>query len=61
MYTLEIREHLDRTFRKLAKKDSEQMEVIAKKTKEIAEDPTHTNRSISPLRERGGCTLVALF
>lgn len=39
MYGLEIREHLDRKFRKLAKKDSEQMEAITKKIKEIAEDP----------------------
>ena len=46
MYELEIREHLDRVFRKLAKKDSQQMEAIARKIKEIAEDP----RAFKPLR-----------
>jgi len=39
MYELEIREHLDRAFRKLAKKDAQQMEAVTKKIKEIAGDP----------------------
>jgi YafQ family addiction module toxin component len=39
MYELEIREHLDRAFRKLAKKDAQQMEALTKKIKEIAENP----------------------
>ncbi len=39
MYELEIGEQLDRAFRKLAKKYSQQMEAIAKKIKEIAEEP----------------------
>jgi mRNA-degrading endonuclease RelE of RelBE toxin-antitoxin system len=39
MYDVEIREHLDRTFRKLAKNDSRQMEAIARKIEEIANDP----------------------
>jgi YafQ family addiction module toxin component len=46
MYELEIREHLDNAFRKLAKKDSKQMEALARKIKEIAEDP----HSYKPLR-----------
>ena len=39
MYSLEIREHVDRTFRKLAKKDSRQMRIIDRKGGEILEDP----------------------
>lgn len=39
MYSLEIREHVDRTFRKLAKKDTRQMEVLTKKINEILQDP----------------------
>ena len=39
MYEIEIRNHLDRAFRKLAKKDSRQMEAVAKKVQEVAEDP----------------------
>jgi len=45
MYDIEIRDHLDRTFRKLAKKDAKQMEAIAKKIEEIAGDP----RAYKPL------------
>ena len=39
MYSLEIREHVDRTFRKLAKKDSRQMRIIDRKVEEILGDP----------------------
>ena len=39
MYSLEVREHVDRIFRKLAKKDSRQMEAVNKKIEEILEDP----------------------
>ena len=39
MYEVEVREGLDRTFRKLAKKDSKRMEAVAKKIEEIAADP----------------------
>ncbi len=46
MYDVEIREHLDRAFKKLAKKDPKQMGAIAKKIEEIAEDP----HAFKPLR-----------
>jgi len=46
MYDVEIREHLDRAFKKLAKKDSRQMKAIAKKIEEIAADP----HAYKPLR-----------
>ena len=39
MYALEAREHVDRIFRKLAKRNRNQMEIIAKKIEEILEDP----------------------
>ena len=39
MYSLEVREHVDKIFRKLAKKDSRQMEAVNKKIEEILEDP----------------------
>ncbi|MBI4258685.1 MAG: type II toxin-antitoxin system RelE/ParE family toxin [Thaumarchaeota archaeon] len=41
MYELEIRKHVDRTFRKLANKNPSQMEAIDDKIQEIVEDP-HT-------------------
>lgn len=46
MYEIEIRERLDRTFKKLAKKDAKQMEAVAKKIGEIAQDP----HAYKPLR-----------
>jgi YafQ family addiction module toxin component len=46
MYDIEVRERLDRSFRKLAKKDARQMEAIAKKIEEIAENP----HAYKPLR-----------
>ncbi len=46
MYDIEIREHLDTAFKKLGKKDSKQMEAVAKKIQEIAADP----HAYKPLR-----------
>jgi len=39
MYLLETREHVDRIFKKLAKKNPRQMEIIAIKIQEILQDP----------------------
>ena len=39
MYELEIRDHVDKAFMKLAKRDSKQMEAITKKIREISEEP----------------------
>ena len=39
MYVLEVREHVDKIFKKLAKKNPNQMEIIGKKIREILEDP----------------------
>lgn len=39
MYSLETREHVDRIFRKLVKRDPRQMEILGKKIQEILEDP----------------------
>ena len=39
MYSLETREHVDRIFRKLTKKNPRQMEILGRKIQEILEDP----------------------
>jgi YafQ family addiction module toxin component len=39
MYVLEVRDHVDRIFRKMSKKNPKQMEVISKKVQEILTDP----------------------
>ena len=46
MYDIEIREHLDKVFKKLAKKDSRQMEAVVKKIQEMAGNP----HAYKPLR-----------
>ena len=40
-YLLDISDHADRIFRKLAKKDKTQLEAINKKIKMILENPEH--------------------
>jgi len=57
MYALEAREHVDRMFKKLAKRNRNQMEVIAKKIKEILEDP----HRFKPMRFPLGGTRRAHF
>jgi YafQ family addiction module toxin component len=39
MYALETREHVDKIFKKLAKRNPSEMESIVKKLQEILEDP----------------------
>jgi mRNA-degrading endonuclease RelE of RelBE toxin-antitoxin system len=39
MYALETREHVDSSFRKIARRNPDQMEIIGKKVQEILEDP----------------------
>jgi len=39
MYTLEVRGHVDRIFKKLAKRNPDQMTAIAEKIREILEAP----------------------
>jgi len=39
MYVLEVRGHVDRIFKKLAKRNPGQMRAIGEKIKEILEDP----------------------
>ena len=39
MYILETREHVDRVFRKLSRRNADEMESIGRKIQEILEDP----------------------
>ena len=46
MYELEVRQHVDRIFKKLSKRDRKQMEAISRKIDEILQDP----RAFKPMR-----------
>jgi len=49
MYALEIRKHVDETFKKLSKKDPKQMAAITRKVKEILENPYRSKQLRFPL------------
>ncbi len=44
MYSLEIKEEVDRIFKKLSKKNLKQMSMIDRKIKEIRENPRHISK-----------------
>ena len=50
MYNLEIRETVDKIFRKLFKKDKVSFDYITKKVQEIREDPYHFKSLKKPLQ-----------
>ena len=50
MYSLEVRESVDRIFFKLAKKNPKQMRIIDKKIKQILENPHHFKPMRAPMQ-----------
>ena len=41
MYSISIKEELDRKFQKLSKKNKKQLDIIFKKIEEICKNPNH--------------------
>jgi len=50
MYSLEVRESVDRIFFKLAKKNPKQMRIIDKKIKQVLENPLHFKPLRAPMQ-----------
>ena len=50
MYELHITKALDKLFRKLAKKDSKQLDIILKKAGEVAHNPNRYKNLRNPLQ-----------
>lgn len=50
MYSVEVREIVDKVFRKLSKKDKASFDYILKKIKEILENPYHFKPLRAPLQ-----------
>ncbi|MDD5615942.1 MAG: type II toxin-antitoxin system mRNA interferase toxin, RelE/StbE family [Candidatus Methanoperedens sp.] len=50
MYSLEVRESVDRIFSKLAKKNPKQMQIIDKKIKQVLENPHHFKPLRAPMQ-----------
>ena len=50
MYSLEVRESVDRIFFKLAKKNPKQMRIIDKKIKQVLENPYHFKPLRAPMQ-----------
>ncbi len=61
MYGLEVRTHLDRIFRKLAKRDPVQHEAIWKKVKQIREDPNHAPPLRAPMQFKRHVHIMGSF
>ncbi|MBW2995557.1 type II toxin-antitoxin system RelE/ParE family toxin [Candidatus Woesearchaeota archaeon] len=51
MYSIINSPHIDKIFLKLSKKNPKQMEIIAKKVEEIAENPNRYKNLRAPLNE----------
>jgi len=52
MYALEVKEGVDRTFRRMAKKDRTRLEAVARKVEEILEDPHRFKPLRAPMQNR---------
>lgn len=50
MYTLEVRESVDRLFSKLARKDPKQMTIVEKKINQILANPYHFKPLRAPMQ-----------
>ncbi len=50
MYSLEVRESVDRIFSKLSKKNPKQMQIIYKKIKQVLENPLHFKPLRAPMQ-----------
>lgn len=65
MYSFEIREHLDRVFGRMSRKNPEQLKIIYRKIEEILENPQHYKNLRKPLqhlkRVHVGKSFVLLF
>ncbi len=49
MYYFEIRNHLDKVFIKIGKKNPKQLEIIHKKIEEVIQNPQHYKNLRNPL------------
>jgi len=50
MYSFEIRDHLDKIFQKIGKKNPKQFEIIFKKIAEVIQNPQHYKNLRNPLQ-----------
>ncbi|MCH8519145.1 MAG: hypothetical protein LAT82_00125 [Nanoarchaeota archaeon] len=50
MYSISIKEELDKKFKKLSKKNKKQLNIIFKKIEEICENPQHFKNLRKPLQ-----------
>jgi len=50
MYSFDIKDHLDKIFLKIGKKNPKQLESIYKKIEEVIENPQHYKNLRSPLQ-----------
>ncbi len=52
MYSLDTREHLDKIFSKLAKRDNKQFEILQKTIKDVLEKPHQAKPLRAPMQNK---------
>jgi YafQ family addiction module toxin component len=52
MYALEVKAGVDRTFRRMAKKDRDRLEAVEKKVREIVEEPHRFKPLRAPMQNK---------
>ncbi len=52
MYALEVKEGVDRTFRRMAKKDRNRLEAVERKVQEVLEDPHRFKPLRAPMQNK---------
>jgi len=52
MYSLEVKESVDRTFARMAKKDRERLEAVGRKVAEILQDPHRFKPLRAPIQNK---------
>ena len=61
MYFFEIRDHIDKIFMKIGKKNPKQLESIYKKIEEVIQNPQHYKNLRSPLQHLKGVHIDKSF
>ena len=51
MYSFDIRDHLDKIFKKIEKKNKKQLEIIHNKIAEVIQNPQHYKNLRRPLQQ----------
>ena len=52
MYSISVKEHVEKIFRRLEKRDKKQLKILGKKLQQIAENPQHFKPLRAPMQNK---------